>query len=116
MNTREKLDEIKRVLNIKTDAELSMCLGTNKSNIDSWVKRNKIPAKWELAMGQKSDFLNIAGNNNVQILGNNNPILRRSFEESDYDELFQLIKQYATPKIIGELKEKLLRIKKIHEE
>lgn len=52
MNARETLDKIKSSWDLKTDDELAKKLGTLKSNIDSWVKRDKIPEKWILKLGQ----------------------------------------------------------------
>lgn len=52
MNTRENIDKIKAKWNLKTDEELAKKLGTLKTNIDSWIKRDKIPDKWILKIGQ----------------------------------------------------------------
>lgn len=52
MTAREKLDKIKLEWNLKTDEELANKLGTLKNNIDSWVKRDKIPEKWILKIVQ----------------------------------------------------------------
>lgn len=61
MNARETLDKIKSDWDLKTDDELAKKLGTLKSNIDSWVKRDKIPEKWILKLGQNvpNEFNNI---------------------------------------------------------
>lgn len=61
MNARETLDKIKSDWNLKTDDELAKKIGTLKSNIDSWVKRDKIPEKWILKLGQNvpNEFNNI---------------------------------------------------------
>lgn len=52
MSARKKLDEIKETWGLETDNELSEKLKTSKANVDSWVKRNKIPEKWILKIGQ----------------------------------------------------------------
>lgn len=54
MDVRKKLDEIKYLWGIDTDLELADKLGTAKHNIDSWVKREKIPEKWDWKIGQMS--------------------------------------------------------------
>jgi len=54
MTARKKLDETKESWGIDTDLELAEKLNTSKTNIDSWVKRNKIPEKWLLIIGQMS--------------------------------------------------------------
>ncbi|WP_442765867.1 LexA family transcriptional regulator [Sulfurospirillum cavolei] len=55
MTAREELDKIKQLWALKTDEELAVKLKTTKFNIDSWVKRNKIPEKWQLIIGQMSN-------------------------------------------------------------
>jgi SOS-response transcriptional repressor LexA len=55
MTAREELDQIKQSWALKTDEELAIKLQTTKFNIDSWVKRNKIPEKWILKIGQMSN-------------------------------------------------------------
>lgn len=102
MTAREKLNEIKDLLDLKSDNELSDFLQTNKSNIDSWVKRNKIPEKWQIEIGK----------NIVLISGKNNTV--SNARTSEHSELFDLIQNYATPKLIQEFKQKLLKIKAIH--
>ncbi len=53
----------------------------------------------------------IVGNNNMQTIGDNNYISSTPNNNDQYSELFELIKNYATPKMLKELKEKLLKIK-----
>ncbi len=55
MTAREELDQIKKSWALKTDEELAIKLKTKIFNIDSWVKRNKIPEKWQLIIGQMSN-------------------------------------------------------------
>lgn len=55
MTAREELDQIKQSWALKTDEELAIKLNTTKFNIDSWVKRNKIPEKWQLIIRQMSN-------------------------------------------------------------
>lgn len=55
MSAREKLNELKELWGFKTDNELADFLETSKLNIDSWVKRDKIPEKWELKIRQMHD-------------------------------------------------------------
>ncbi len=55
MSAREKLNELKDLWGFKTDNELADFLETSKLNIDSWVKRDKIPEKWELKIRQMHD-------------------------------------------------------------
>jgi len=55
MSARKKLDEIKLKWGLGTDRELAQKLKTSKSNIDSWVKRDKIPDKWDMIIVQMSN-------------------------------------------------------------
>lgn len=55
MTAREKLNELKELWGLKTDEELAFRLETQKTNIDSWVKRDKVPEKWLLKIGQLSN-------------------------------------------------------------
>lgn len=59
--------------------------------------------------------LSINGNNNVQTAGNSNTVSVLSSKSSHLQELFILIENYATPKLIEEFMEKLIKIKEIHE-
>lgn len=56
MTAREKLNELRQLWALRTDDELAVKLETTKFNIDSWVKRDKIPEKWVLKIGQMSNF------------------------------------------------------------
>lgn len=60
MDVRKKLNEIKESWGFDTDLELANKLETAKHNIDSWIKRGKIPEKWEWKIGQMSKNLPIA--------------------------------------------------------
>lgn len=55
MSARDYLDKIKHLWGLDTDEELAVTLKTKKSNIDSWVKRDKIPDTWNKLLGQMSD-------------------------------------------------------------
>lgn len=55
MSARDYLDKIKHLWGLDTDEELAITLKTKKSNIDSWVKRDKIPDTWNKLLGQMSD-------------------------------------------------------------
>ncbi len=55
---------------------------------------------------------NIANNGSVQVVGHN---LNQISASNETDEIVELIKNYATPKILQDLKSKLLKIKEISE-
>ena len=66
MTVRSKLDELKLEWDLSTDKELADKLDTSKGNIDSWVKRDKLPEKWELKIGQMP-YQDITTENNLNI-------------------------------------------------
>lgn len=109
MDAREKLDELKNLWGLRTDEELAEKLDIPKNTINTWVRRKNIPEKWELKIGQMN---HISGNNNIQVSGNANAINGAS-SHSKYAELFSLIENYATPKLIEEFTAKLLKIKEV---
>lgn len=111
MKAREKIDEIKQLWGLKTDDELAKKLEISKETINSWLKRDKIPEKWELKIGQMNN--NITGNHNIVTSGANNVVSTHSGNNPQMTELCRLIEQYATPKLIDEFKEKLLKIKEV---
>ncbi|CUV65199.1 hypothetical protein BN3087_220016 [Sulfurovum sp. enrichment culture clone C5] len=110
MTVREKLDKTKADWHLRTDEELAMRLKTNKLNIDSWIKRNKLPEKWELKIGQMYEQ-HIYGHKNIQISGDMNIVGHNTNKK--HNELFYLIENYATPRLIEEFTEKLLKIKEV---
>lgn len=48
MNAREELNKAKIALDVSTDQQLADILKTSKENINSWVKRNRVPDKWKM--------------------------------------------------------------------
>jgi DNA-binding XRE family transcriptional regulator len=57
MKAREKLNDLKALWGLKTDEELSKKLEISKETINSWIKRDKIPEKWELKIGQMNNII-----------------------------------------------------------
>lgn len=55
MDTRIKLNELKKLWGLRTDNDLAEYLGISKFTIDNWVKRNKISNEWILRIGQMAD-------------------------------------------------------------
>ncbi|MDD3467902.1 MAG: helix-turn-helix domain-containing protein [Campylobacterales bacterium] len=110
MEAREKLDKIKVEWGLKTDDELANKLGIPKNTLNTWIRRKNIPEKWELKIGQMNT---IVGNGNIHISGKGNSVNTAPQSKSEYRELFALIEEYATPKLIEEFKVKLLKIKEI---
>lgn len=110
MNARKKLDELKDLWGLRTDEELANKLNIPKNTINTWIRRGSIPEKWELKIIQMNDK-SIVGNSNIQVIGHKNSV--NSTSNQKYSELFELIEQYATPKLIEEFKFKLLKIKEV---
>lgn len=57
----------------------------------------------------------ITGNGNIQTSGNSNVIGNGNAKPKQLQELFDLIEEYATPRMINELKTKLRKIKEVHD-
>ncbi len=50
MNVREELNQMKKMLDVETDKELSDILNVNKYNLNGWIHQNNIPDKWRMTM------------------------------------------------------------------
>jgi len=65
MSARVELNRFKKKFGIASDKELAALLSTSKNNIDSWIKRDRIPEKWVISMDnfehQKSNPDNVIG-------------------------------------------------------
>jgi len=48
MTAREELNEAKNALHLSSDKQLADLLKISKGNIDSWVRRNRVPDKWKM--------------------------------------------------------------------
>ena len=116
MKIDNKLREIRKSLGIKQNKfayDLDIPLQTyiryehNKREVPSSVMK-KISDKYGVDF---NTFYNgvIEGNSNIQIIGRNNNIANAKNDE--LEEIFQLIRDYAPPKMIKDIKEKLLKIK-----
>ncbi|STQ85780.1 XRE family transcriptional regulator [Helicobacter muridarum] len=116
MKIDNKLREIRDSLGIKQNQfahDLDIPLQTyiryehNKREVPSGVMK-KISDKYGVDFNA---FYNgvIEGNNNIQVVGCNNKI--PNAKDDELEEIFQLIKDYAPPKMIKDIKEKLLKIK-----
>lgn len=98
-----------------TQKKAAQLLGVSIRQIGN-LENGGTPVK-ELYVEKISTYKNhsISGNNNVQTTGNSNVISITSSKTSTLQELFTLIEEYATPKLIEEFRGKLLKIKEIHE-
>ena len=111
MNARDFLDQLKKNLDISYDKQLAEILGTSKEALDKWIVRDKIPDKIINKIGQ-----NVIGNNNISVTGKNNSIssVSSGVANDEIDEIASLLREYASPKFIKDLREKLLQIKALH--
>lgn len=97
----------------------------NKLNVNpKWLESGGLPIfldkQRSMLINEKSPPIDkhismptIIGDHNTQVMGNENKITASTRENNEYDELFALICDYATPKMLKELKEKLLKIKEM---
>ncbi|PID91796.1 MAG: hypothetical protein CSA96_06885 [Bacteroidetes bacterium] len=129
MNVTKVLKNMKKAYKCHNMDDLAEIMQVSKTTFGTWRNRKKIPKKYILECSQmtKVDYeclldedkydksQLILGNNNIQTLGNNNTIKTQQ-STSEYQNLFKLIEEYATPKLIREFEEKLLKIRKAHED
>ncbi|MGE4512112.1 MAG: S24 family peptidase [Sulfurimonadaceae bacterium] len=54
-NARDELNEIKALWGLSTDEELANKLKISKETVNSWIKRDNIPEKWILKIGQMNN-------------------------------------------------------------
>lgn len=128
MDVTETLNRLKKAYSANSMNELANVMGVSITTFNTWRNRKKIPKKyllecsrltkysyeWLLGEDKESmNYQNIMGNYNVQIYGENNSLSTK--QDGYYAELFELIKKYASPTIIQDFKNKLLKIKEIHE-
>ncbi|MDR2081186.1 MAG: helix-turn-helix domain-containing protein [Campylobacteraceae bacterium] len=57
----------------------------------------------------------VSGDNNVIVSGEGNIVNSTKKSDKKFENLFNLIENYATPKLIEEFESKLLKIKEAHE-
>ena len=55
MTARDKLDELKILWGLRTDEDLAKKINVQKTNLDVWIRRKKIPEKWELKISQMTN-------------------------------------------------------------
>ncbi len=120
MDLTKDLRNIRRRIG-KTQKEMGMLLGipqTTWASYEAGKANPPLKILRQLAdLGYGIEALSttgiIVGNNNMQAIGDNNQISTSNNNDDDdaYLELFELIRNYATPKMLKELKEKLLKIK-----
>ncbi|AQW85454.1 putative transcriptional regulator, XRE family [Campylobacter pinnipediorum subsp. caledonicus] len=105
-----------------TQEKMAEKLGIHKQTYIRYEngKRNipsKILKRISEISGETLDYLfgyqNITGNNNTQISGNNISVRDNNGYDKDFLEIVELLKEYANPKMLSDLKEKLLKIKEL---
>lgn len=115
MQIDNKLKEFREFLGLKQKTfaeELSVPLQTyiryehNKREAPSGLLK-KIANKYGVDLNTLYTGT-ITGSNNIQAIGKNNIV---ESSRGELDELMELIRDYAPPKMIKDLKEKLLKIK-----
>ena len=96
MNAREKLNKLKDLWVLRTDSELADFLETSKLNIDSWVKRDKIPEKWELKIGQMHESKPASSNADMYFIRKTTSVKASAGGGNEIDD----IKAYETGKLM----------------
>jgi len=106
MTARKRLNELKQIWGLDTDKELAKFLGTNKTNIDSWVKRDKIPEKWVLIIEQMKPLMVKNSGNYIKTIEDNHGhvIQEKSAAYDDQDPREKtLIDKFRTLSEIGKI-------------
>ncbi|PAF46099.1 hypothetical protein BKH46_09090 [Helicobacter sp. 12S02634-8] len=127
---KDLLEITKKAFNITSLGALATLLGRSKSTAQNWYK-NGLPSsvKYEILemlgsvgnadnpISQKSSLMAV-GNNVVQIKGDGNHINHSHTLppiDDELQEIIELLRAYATPKLKMELKAKLLKYKEFEE-
>lgn len=113
---KESIKALKNALGVEKDSELSEALEISYSAIDAWKRRGKLPDKYEKYIH------NVTGNGNISFSGSGNTVsgnnTASSSQATNYNEeikeVFDLLQEYGSPKMIKELKDRLLQIKALH--
>lgn len=115
-NQKEIFNRIKMVMGFKQEKELANFLEMSPQSLGTVKKRGTIP--WEKIIEKSSEnysldyiFLGI-GNVNTK----EGYILERTLDNTKVKEVFSLIENYASPKILDDLEEKLLKLKEFQEQ
>ena len=139
MDVTETLNRIKKAYEVKTKGDLALKMGVSAATFNTWRTRKNIPAQYILECSRLTgcdyDWLignnqiasattYISGDRNVHVGGSanisghvlsNNIEDHNSIKTEQYKDFLALIDEYATPKIIQEFTERLLKIKAAHE-
>jgi len=138
-NFREIMDRLRQYYDVKSDKKVAEKLGINYNTVKTWSGRKTIPIKtllnsiqnesidtnWLLygSKGTEKTSQIINGDNNISFSGSGNTVsdVQSSYNvkpESNYTdeikEICELLQEYGSPKMIKDLKEKLLQIKELH--
>jgi hypothetical protein len=121
-------DRIKEVMGFSKEKELADFFDISAQNLSTVKQRGTIPYEKIInkslnnynleyiffgAGRRKPPALNISGNGHNTNIGNNNSISNGLTDAGiDYD-LLMLLRDYGTPKMIEELKTKLIKIKEL---
>ncbi|MDR0408671.1 MAG: helix-turn-helix domain containing protein [Campylobacteraceae bacterium] len=100
---------LKQKYGVKTDTELAKAMNVSLDTVRTWKKRG-VANNVQNYIVQEG----IIGNNNIQVTGEGNTINGIS-QEKEFAELLALMRNYATPALLNEFKNKLLKIKEIHD-
>lgn len=124
MDVTAVLNRLKKAYGAGNMNDLAYKMGVSKKTFNSWRNRKNIPkehilscfmntgypVEWIVGDDSHKNTNIIVEDNNVQIQGKGNSV-KQTKGSDEMDEIFLLMKQYATPKLLQEIKTKLLKIK-----
>jgi uncharacterized protein YjcR len=137
-NVNEIIDRMRLVTNTDTYADLADTLGVALTTINNWKRRGEVPEKnilkcihltnttkeyllFGIKRAENTSHI-VNGNGNISFSGSGNNVsgnnTASSSQATNYNEeikeVFDLLQEYGSPKMIKELKDRLLQIKALH--
>lgn len=129
-NDKELYELAKIKLEITNLEQLALLLGYAKTTVNNWyksgfndiVKFKILDAIDKHSKNTSKSLHTIIGNGNISFSGNNNDVSGNTTGVSsqttnysdDIKEISDLLQEYGSPKMIKELKDRLLQIKALH--
>lgn len=107
------LDRLKTALELKNDSELATTLGIAPNTLSAWKKRNSVDFDkiFSICENISIDWL-IKGEEHHTAPG----FLHQKPISTELQTLLDLIQEYGSQKIIKQFTDKMLEIKKMHED
>lgn len=126
------IDKVLFIGGFKTKKNLAKWLKIDASAISQWKRTGNIPknhlnkieniifSEEKSQVVNENQSQNVTGNNIVSVHGTNNSVSHSNNAvngeySNDIQEICSLLQEYGSPKMMKDLKSKLLKIKKLHE-